>query len=71
MLDEFNLSSEGEFVFKAQLDGVKLQTFPPIMTVLGVHCLLGSFLMPGGEIKRSMYVFSKILFSLWHAQNLP
>lgn len=30
---------------------VEVQTFPPIMTVLGVHCLLGSFLMPVGDMK--------------------
>lgn len=49
-LNEFNPCCEAEFVFKAQ--AIKLRTFPPIMTVLGVHCLLGSFLMPGRDIKR-------------------
>lgn len=29
-----------------KLLGILLLTFPPIMIVLGVHCLLGSFLMP-------------------------
>ena len=33
------------------------RTFPPIMTVLGVHCLLGSFLIPEEEIS---VLFSRV-----------
>lgn len=47
-----------------KLLGILLLTFPPIMIVLGVHCLLGSFLMPDQRERLFVCLFVKQKTSL-------